>query len=349
MEEYEAARKDGRRIVTSLQRQLRELRLLVRQIEAELQQLAPRRGEREEQIRLLEASPSSFTPIEMRDAYAALAEISNKLFLLQTQLESLRQRDQTLSQHAAQLEQMLGLLERLTAGAPALAVPTAEHDDAQAQPILAVDWRLLVAAREADRQQSAQQLLTGPVQMLSNLILQAEISLRLLSKDRERAVHEMRGLKEALASSLGEVRRFAGELSPPALAEIGLRPTVRRFVDDFSSRHGVPVQLTGFDSETRLPAELELHLFRASQESLQALRVFAPVQEMALSMAADAETVCLECLAVYANGAIAPAESDFAAGATKAYAQAWAGHLIVDSPNPRTIRIRVVIPLPDSN
>lgn len=86
------------------------------------------------------------------------------------------------------------------------------------------------------------------------------------------------GRLESLAT---EAREFSDELSkeirtlsyllhPPLLDEIGLQSAIRWFVEGFSERSKIKVELDlpESDSEERLPRELELVLFRIVQESL---------------------------------------------------------------------------------
>ena len=63
-----------------------------------------------------------------------------------------------------------------------------------------------------------------------------------------------------------EVRTFIFELRPMMLDDLGLFPTVRRYVDNFKEQTGAEVNLTLKGSERRLESYLEVMIFRALQE-----------------------------------------------------------------------------------
>jgi signal transduction histidine kinase len=65
-----------------------------------------------------------------------------------------------------------------------------------------------------------------------------------------------------------EVRTISHLLHPPLLDEAGLSSALRWYVDGFSQRSGIKVQLDMPDNFRRLPGELETAVFRVVQESL---------------------------------------------------------------------------------
>ncbi|HUO15479.1 MAG TPA: sensor histidine kinase [Verrucomicrobiae bacterium] len=67
---------------------------------------------------------------------------------------------------------------------------------------------------------------------------------------------------------LTETRTISHLLHPPLLDERGFSSATRLYVDGFSRRSGVSVKLDLPDSETRLPHNVEIALFRAVQEAL---------------------------------------------------------------------------------
>ena len=71
-----------------------------------------------------------------------------------------------------------------------------------------------------------------------------------------------------LDDSISETRTISHLLHPPLLDEAGLKSATRWFVEGFGQRSGIDVNLDIRDEDTRLPAPVELVLFRALQESL---------------------------------------------------------------------------------
>ncbi len=71
-----------------------------------------------------------------------------------------------------------------------------------------------------------------------------------------------------LDDSISETRTISHLLHPPLLDEAGLNSAVRWFVDGFGRRSGIETKLDIRDGKGRLPASIEIVLFRVLQESL---------------------------------------------------------------------------------
>ena len=102
----------------------------------------------------------------------------------------------------------------------------------------------MINAQEAERQRLSRQMHDGPAQALSNFIVQTEIANRLLDIDAKRAKEELDNLKNSAMNTFKEVRTFIFELRPMMLDDLGLFPTVRRYVDNFKEQTGAEVNLT---------------------------------------------------------------------------------------------------------
>jgi two-component system sensor histidine kinase DegS len=79
---------------------------------------------------------------------------------------------------------------------------------------------------------------------------------------------ELDKLRVAVQDSLKDVRRFIFNLRPASLSDIGLVPTLRHYVSDYSEQHGTEVELNVPDN-LALPTDQELVVFRIAQEALQ--------------------------------------------------------------------------------
>jgi signal transduction histidine kinase len=97
------------------------------------------------------------------------------------------------------------------------------------------------------------------------------MNLSLVRNDVER----MSGIISALNDSENLVREMSSEvrtishlLHPPLLDEAGLCSALRWYVDGFSQRSGIQLDLNIPDDFGRLPSELETAVFRVVQESL---------------------------------------------------------------------------------
>ena len=115
----------------------------------------------------------------------------------------------------------------------------------------------------------------GPAQSLTNLILQAEICERVFDTDTNRARTELGELKTAVTATFQKVRDYMFDLRPMMLDDLGLVPTLRRYVDNFNEKSSVPAVLTITGSERRFTPYKEVVIFRVIQELLANVRTHA--------------------------------------------------------------------------
>jgi two-component system sensor histidine kinase DegS len=125
---------------------------------------------------------------------------------------------------------------------------------------------MMINAQESERQRLSRQMHDGPAQALSNFIVQAEIASRLFDLDEVKAKTELENLKNSAMSTFKKVRNFIAELRPMMLDDLGLLPTVRRYVDIFREQNGLEVSLSIKGMEKRFESYLEVMIFRAIQE-----------------------------------------------------------------------------------
>jgi len=95
------------------------------------------------------------------------------------------------------------------------------------------------------------------------------VRLRLLERslEDERLQRGLAELRDLTGATLEGVRRMAIDLRPPMLDDLGLEAALQSHVQDFSQRW--PIRATFASSRLgRLPAEVELVLYRIVQEAL---------------------------------------------------------------------------------
>ncbi|NLY53904.1 MAG: histidine kinase [Firmicutes bacterium] len=126
----------------------------------------------------------------------------------------------------------------------------------------------VIKAQEEERRRIARDIHDGPAQTLANVILRAEICEKLLETDMEQVRCELRQLKESVRAGLKDIRKVIYDLRPMTLDDLGLVPTLRRFVTEFQHQYKVIADFVVTGSERRLPAHLEVGLFRIVQEAL---------------------------------------------------------------------------------
>ena len=108
----------------------------------------------------------------------------------------------------------------------------------------------------------------GPAQMLSNVVLKAEICERLIDVDLDQARSELQNLKKIVRDSLQDVRKIIYNLRPMSLDDLGLIPTLQRYILTFQEESGISVSFITKGSEPELKSVISLTVFRIVQEAL---------------------------------------------------------------------------------
>lgn len=127
----------------------------------------------------------------------------------------------------------------------------------------------ILHAQEEERKRVAREIHDGPAQSMANAILRAEIAEKvLLQEGVERAKAELKELKGSIRDSLADVRRIIFDLRPMALDDLGLVPTVEKYIDGLTKKTTTKIQFMVRGLIARLPSALEVVLFRLIQESL---------------------------------------------------------------------------------
>jgi two-component system sensor histidine kinase DegS len=185
------------------------------------------------------------------------------------QLEKLKSDQGHLERYAAFLTRALQLQEGGTLGGEAGSRGGGETSVQQ-----------IVEAQEEERYSLSRQIHDGPAQSLSNFILQAEIAMRLLDRDQEAARQEMANLKKAAAQTFSQIRSFIFDLRPMMLDDLGLVPTLRRYVDVMVEDSGLEIDLVITGTERRIEPHREVMVFRGIQELLKNTRVHAQATQV---------------------------------------------------------------------
>ena len=126
----------------------------------------------------------------------------------------------------------------------------------------------VINAQEEERRRVARDIHDGPAQTLANVMLRAEICEKLLDSDITSVRQELKGLKDTVRHSLQDIRKVIYDLRPMTLDDLGLVPTLRRFINDLKERHQLLVDYAVIGMERRLPTHVEVGAFRMVQEAL---------------------------------------------------------------------------------
>lgn len=237
------------------QRALREITLMMEQSQGELAKITQRNTAITSHLQQVQKQGGAVDEIKM--AYDSALDAQQRLFVMRGQLEKLQNDKTHLEKYKSALEQ---LVNKNSGGEGSTASSSAKEQ--------MTGIEMIVNAQEAERQRLSRQMHDGPAQALSNFILQTEIAMRLLDVDPAQAKEELSNLKASAMGTFQKVRNFIFELRPMMLDDLGLVPTLRKYVDAFKEQSGMDVSVTVSGAERRLEPYLEVMIFRAVQELL---------------------------------------------------------------------------------
>lgn len=143
---------------------------------------------------------------------------------------------------------------------------------------------------DMEKQQLARELHDRFGQALTALNLNLAIIGRLLPAGAEPMLEQRLDDSFALVEETARhVRDVMAELRPPVLDDYGLLAALRWYGANFTQRTGIPVTVSGADSEPRLPQEVEIAIFRIVQEALRNTARHARASEVVLDVEPDGE------------------------------------------------------------
>jgi two-component system sensor histidine kinase DegS len=259
------------------QQELRELNRMIDQSRGEVEKLAQRNAAIAAHLRQLQGNFENMPRADIRTAYEAAQEAQQRLFTMRGQLEKLQGEQSNLERLASHLQHTLTALQSLEVDQPA--------GDGMSVIVRVIE------AQEAERQRLSRQIHDGPAQALSNFILQTEIAMRLFDIDTERARAELKSLKASATSTFQKVRDFIFDLRPMMLDDLGLVPTVRRYVDAFKEKSGIQATLGVTGADYRMDSAREVVIFRGIQELLGNVRQHAQASQVRLTLDFDGHRV----------------------------------------------------------
>lgn len=232
--------------------------------------------EKQARIHLMEVS-SDFSRYSEKDIQAAYEEAQ----AIQTRLGQLRERELQLRKRRDQMEAMLKKVNEIVARSDKLMNQVTMARDLLSGTFRGVTVRLeemqlrqqlslrIIKAQEEERLRVAREIHDGPAQSMANVVLRAEICEKLMEKEPEKVGDELKSLKAMVKESLQEVRKIIFDLRPMVLDDLGIVPTLKRYIAELRKRTDLSIELVVLGGEDeRLPGTLEVAVFRIVQEGL---------------------------------------------------------------------------------
>jgi two-component system sensor histidine kinase DegS len=210
---------------------------------------------------------------EALDARFRLTTMSGQLEKFQSSRDLLEKELQVLAQILSKLQGGIETLPAEVGGSGGVNIPPAGMSIVR-----------IVQAQEEERQRLARQMHDGPAQSLTNFILQTEICQRLFDRNPARAAEELSTLKAVASTTFQKVRDFIFDLRPMMLDDLGVVPTVRRYVDSFREKNDLEIKVEILGDERRLQSHREVMIFRAIQELMVNARDYASAGDILIRL-----------------------------------------------------------------
>jgi PAS domain S-box-containing protein len=159
--------------------------------------------------------------------------------------------------------------------------------------------RQLLLTQEEERKRISRELhdeiiqtLVGINVHLASLTMQEPVNLKVLRKRIGRT-------QKLVENSVTIVHRFARELRPTVLDDLGLIPALRSFIKDFTKRTNLHVHFTAFAGVEQFSSAQRTVLYRVAQSALTNVDKHARATEVKVSIRKIHETIRLE---IHDNG-----------------------------------------------
>jgi two-component system, NarL family, sensor histidine kinase DegS len=226
--------------------------------------------------RLAEVSKhfQKYSESDIRDAY----ENANKY---QIELSIIRQTEKQLREKRDELERRILALNETVQKAESLAgqisvVLNYLNGDLRKINELVQDAKQkqefglqIIEAQEEERKRVSREIHDGPAQLMANVLIRSELLEKIyVEKGTDAARAEIKDLRVMVRDSLKEVRRIIYDLRPMALDDLGLVPTLDKYLRNVKERSGKTVELHALGQSRRFPTKMEIAIFRLIQESV---------------------------------------------------------------------------------
>lgn len=142
----------------------------------------------------------------------------------------------------------------------------------------------IIKAQEEERRRVAREIHDGPAQSMSNIVLKAELCERLVDYEPVKAKEELKNLKSVVRETLQDVRRIIYNLRPMSLDDLGLIPTLQRFILTFQEESKIAVSFKTKGVYEELKPAISLTIFRIVQEIFNNIKKHAEASNVSINL-----------------------------------------------------------------
>ena len=139
-------------------------------------------------------------------------------------------------------------------------------------------------AGEVERQRIASDFHDGPLQSFISLQMRLEILRKLLDRDFDAGMEDLKQLQSLAQTQIRDLRAFVHSMRPVDVDGANLVATARRTAETFQKESGIPVTFMGTNTPVGLPQEMSLEVLQMLRESLHNVQKHAGATRVAVSM-----------------------------------------------------------------
>jgi len=231
--------------------------------------------ERRSRLKLVEVSRNFGVHSEeaIKTAYDEAKNIQVELAVARSQEQNLRRQRDEMELRLRSMQNTVAKAEGLTTQVGAVLGYLGDHMGGVVLKIESMQQSQMfgskiIKAQEEERRRVSREIHDGPAQAMANIVFRAEVCERLIDIDMVRAKKELADLREQVRMCLKETRKIIFDLRPMTLDDLGLVPTVKRFLDTAKERSGIIWAVRLLGEERRLDSYVEVGLFRTIQEAV---------------------------------------------------------------------------------
>jgi len=172
----------------------------------------------------------------------------------------------------------------------ALACAAAIYKHRTSSSLVALEARATAAqqdadkARETERQRIAADFHDGPLQSFISLQMRLEVLKKLLERDFEAGMEELRELQSVALGQMRDLRIFLNAMRPVDVDGANFVATARRTAESFQKESGIPVTFISSAGPIGLPPEMTNEALQMIREALHNVQKHAAATRVAVSL-----------------------------------------------------------------
>lgn len=142
----------------------------------------------------------------------------------------------------------------------------------------------IIETQENERRRISRELHDEIGQALTAIKFNLDMLEKELPKDLPALTERLEETKSLSRQTLAAMRQLSLDLRPTMLDDLGLVPTLRWYIQNFSNRMNIPSRFEAIGFDGKLPAPIETALYRIIQEALSNIAKHAEADRVEISL-----------------------------------------------------------------